>query len=504
MGRTDLDSHADSPVVGINAKILSYTDKHVNVWGFSKTLGSRSKVPVVNAAITYTCEYSGESIVLLVNNALYFEEMKHNLIPPFMIRLAGAEVNECPKCLSRHPRIEDHSIYFPNDENHSEGYRIPLQLHGTISYLPTNIPTSRELVELTRYNLTPDTPEWNPHTDVYGNQEHSMLNYQGELVEKQVMDRSIFEVDMAPTSSADMHISEIITSINSNYCPEQFSKNLIMDNNTSAVWSGRRRGITAHQLSNRWNISPKLAQKTIEATTQLCIRSADMPSLSRRFKANDRMLRYPRITDVVFTDTFFAKRKGLKSAWGNTCCQVFVTEHNYVTVKSMVSRKSGFPKALKAFFKEEGVPPAIIADGAKEQVRGESLKLCQQVGCEIRELEQGTPFSNRAERYVGILKEKVLMAMKQSNSPMKLWDYCVEWCAKVLSSTAHDHFQLDGTTPKSKLTGQPTDISNLCEFEWYEWVQFRYANNQFPEPHEHLGRCLGPAQIMLALPCLSG
>ena len=38
----------------------------------------------------------------------------------------------------------------------------------------------------------------------------------------------------------------------------------------------------------------------------------------------------------------------------------------------MVSRKAGFPKALKAFFKEEGVPYAIVADGAKEQVRGES------------------------------------------------------------------------------------------------------------------------------------
>ena len=121
VGRTDLDSHADSPVVGINAKILSHTGKHVNVWGFSKALGSKPKVPVVNAAVTYTCEYTGESIILLVNNALYFEDMKHNLIPPFMIRLAGAEVNECPKCLSKYPKIEDHSIYFPDGEESDEG-----------------------------------------------------------------------------------------------------------------------------------------------------------------------------------------------------------------------------------------------------------------------------------------------------------------------------------------------------------------------------------------------
>ena len=74
----------------------------------------------------------------------------------------------------------------------------------------------------------------------------------------------------------------------------------------------------------------------------------------------------------------------------------------------MIIQKSGFPKALKAFFEEDGFPPALVADGAKEQVQGESLKLYNQVGCEIHELEQGTPYSNRAERYVGIIEEKVL------------------------------------------------------------------------------------------------
>ena len=103
--------------------------------------------------------------------------MRHNLIPLFLIRLTDAEVNECPKCLNRRPKIEDHSIYLPSDENFEEGYRIPLQLYHTISYIPTTVPTKRELVELSRYSLTPDAPKWNPHTEEYGNQEHSMLNY---------------------------------------------------------------------------------------------------------------------------------------------------------------------------------------------------------------------------------------------------------------------------------------------------------------------------------------
>ena len=51
---TDLDSHADSPVVGDNAIILFHTNKTVRVSGFTKALGDISKVPVVVAAVAYT------------------------------------------------------------------------------------------------------------------------------------------------------------------------------------------------------------------------------------------------------------------------------------------------------------------------------------------------------------------------------------------------------------------------------------------------------------------
>ena len=79
--------------------------------------------------------------------------------------------------------------------------------------------------------MTPDSPEWNPHTDVYGNQEHSMLNFQGQIVTKSNKDRNIFEVSNSScedpmSSQADMHISEVLTSISTNYCPYQFAYNI--------------------------------------------------------------------------------------------------------------------------------------------------------------------------------------------------------------------------------------------------------------------------------------
>ena len=37
------------------------------------------------------------------------------LIPPFMMRVAGIEIDESPKFLARKPSIKNHSLYFPED-----------------------------------------------------------------------------------------------------------------------------------------------------------------------------------------------------------------------------------------------------------------------------------------------------------------------------------------------------------------------------------------------------
>ena len=137
---TELDSHADSPVVGKYARIIEHTDKEVNVSGFSKSLGKPLMVPVVNAAIIYDCEITGNSYVMVICNALYVKDMEVNLIPPIMMRLAGIQIDECPKFLAEQPSIENHSAYFPEAD-----VRIPFLLEGIISYIPTRIPTLAEM-----------------------------------------------------------------------------------------------------------------------------------------------------------------------------------------------------------------------------------------------------------------------------------------------------------------------------------------------------------------------
>ena len=107
------------------------------------------------------------------------------------------------------------------------------------------------------------------------------------------------------------------------------------------------------------------------------------------------------------------------------CCQLFITDKGFVYMVPM-RRKSEVLQAIKQFAKEIGVPTAIIADMAGEQMSQEVRKFCNDIGTTLQALEEGIPWSNKAELYIGLLKEAVQKDMHESDSPMCLWDYCVE------------------------------------------------------------------------------
>jgi hypothetical protein len=86
--RTELDSHANMPVVGRNALIVADLETTVDVSPFSPDYPSM-KAKMVDAALKYVCPTSGNEYILLVDNAIYVPTMHHNLIPPFVILLSS-------------------------------------------------------------------------------------------------------------------------------------------------------------------------------------------------------------------------------------------------------------------------------------------------------------------------------------------------------------------------------------------------------------------------------
>ena len=505
-----MDSHADSPVVGKNAYIIETQGKKVTVNGFTESLGSKT-VPVVDAAVAYDCEFTGKVYILIIRNALYFEEMSINLISPFILRLAGLHVNEEPKFMATHPTLDHHSISVPDSD-----IRFPMALNGIISYLPTRRPTKEEV---TQRNLTPErcielTPgfsEWNPHNPSYGTQENCMMDYNGNImgrrkisaIQTDMVQRqqdhfsSLGSVSEISSVSRTLDMSLLSSDLQSTYGRDTSGCTGIENGSfgymIGGVVSSTPQGpISTKELEERWGISKEMARSTILATTQRLIRSLLEPSLNKRFATNDRMLRYDRISCDIFMDTYFAAKELGPSIRGFTCAQLFVSDFGFVKVKPM-KLKSELPLALKSFFKGVGVPNKIVCDGAPEQVKGESRRLCQKCDCEVVQLERATPWANRAEGHVGIVKSQTKTDLKISNSPMVLWCYASERRANILSSSTRNIYELSGQVPLTKLTGQQTDISSLAAFGWYEWVYYRDPGQSYPMPSERLGRCLGPA-----------
>ena len=54
-------------------------------------------------------------------------------------------------------------------------------------------------------------------------------------------------------------------------------------------------------------------------------------------------------------------------------------------------------------------------------------------------------------------------------------------------------FELDHQTPEAKMHGMSSDISDICEFEFYEWVMFNDSQATFPETKFQVKQQLGPA-----------
>ncbi len=527
ISRTELDSHANMAVLGNNCFIFENTGKTCDVSAFSPNIETTS-LPIVDAVIVYDCPYNLKSYLLMIRNALFVKEMTNNLIPPFLLRECGIQVNECAKLHALSATEEHHSIYFPIEE-----LRIPLKLNGTFSFFQHRSPEPHDIDLLQVLMLTPDSSTWDPHSTHYAHDEDAFLDSDGLLIENpnkkirflidnedEIDNTSIYStfanmtlptvarVDSAIDTSLDScetenHYIEYTSSeaINDgksfadsltatigsvirsktnleenplSSCP--FHTNLEdLENrfsaNVSSTTAKPPNKLSPTFLSKIWSIHETLAQGALDNNTHLNKQSGDN-SLSRHYTTNDRMLRYKRINSLFYTDTFFAKGDAKSCPRGNTCMQIFVSDKGFVSVYPM-RKKSQFKDCLHLFCKEIGVPNTLVMDKSGEQMSNSVKHFSQQVGLTLRVLEESTQWANRAELYIGLLTEAIRKDLRTSNCPLVLWDYCAERRALIHNLTPRDLFQTAGRTPTEATFGTQGDISNLCHCSWYDWCYYK-------------------------------
>ena len=202
---TDLDSHANMPMVGMHSTIISDTGRIADVSPYTPDYKSM-QVKIMDAAIKYKCPSTGQEYALIIQNALHVPIMVNNLIPPFMLREVGIKVKDTPKIHCNDPTVRDHAIEFPET-----GFKIPLLLWGVFSYFPTSKSTEEFLQEtLEVYMLTPN--RWNPHDKAFAHNEAAMINWEGNMVEpkdrQQILLSEVPVDDQYEASSAQVSNAE--------------------------------------------------------------------------------------------------------------------------------------------------------------------------------------------------------------------------------------------------------------------------------------------------------
>ena len=85
-GRIELDSHADTIVLGANCVILSHTGQSCEVMPYSNTYDAITDVPVVTGATLWTSLHDGDEYILIFNETLWMgNTLQHMLVNPIQL-----------------------------------------------------------------------------------------------------------------------------------------------------------------------------------------------------------------------------------------------------------------------------------------------------------------------------------------------------------------------------------------------------------------------------------
>jgi hypothetical protein len=146
----EMDTHADTCVLGPNFVVLHYT---CDVSPYTEVYESVKAVPIVSGATAWTDERTGLTYILVVNEALWMPDtVTSSLINPNQLRAYGITVQDNPFA---------GPMYISN-EGEEDVVSISMFAVGTNISINTRTPTQEELDSCQHIILTSDT-EWDPN-----------------------------------------------------------------------------------------------------------------------------------------------------------------------------------------------------------------------------------------------------------------------------------------------------------------------------------------------------
>jgi hypothetical protein len=175
----ELDSHADTCVLGRDALILLDYDRPVVVEGYDPSLGTKTSA-TVSGVLAYDDPVTGEVYYIVLNQAIHIPHLDHHLLCPMQYRVNDVT----PKFLVHDPTDHTHALTIRDPHNPAQTVILPLALRVVTSLINVRAPTLDEWNgdAFTRLSLTSESLTWDPTSTIYSDQEAAMTDYSGNVV----------------------------------------------------------------------------------------------------------------------------------------------------------------------------------------------------------------------------------------------------------------------------------------------------------------------------------
>ncbi len=273
---------------------------------YDESLGSKT-YQTMSGVVAYDDPQTGRTLHLIINQAIHIPHLDHHLLCPMQCRVNDVIINNLPKFLATDPTDQTHALTLTDPKNPLQPVILPLILRGVTMMLNVRSTTIDEFNshDHSRLHLTSETLTWDPTTDLYEQQEHTMTNYSGNIVRDAAVRGPkliLNELQSLTTELADLtHDCNFHQVLTAHIVVSSIDSNL-----SGYVQSCKTAPIDFMTLAGRWMIALDHSKKTVQQTTQRGVCTCLNPTLARQFPTNDRMLCYKRLPHTAFTDTMFA------------------------------------------------------------------------------------------------------------------------------------------------------------------------------------------------------
>ena len=341
--RSELDSRADTICAGINCRLIHYTGQECTVNGFHSQLGTINKVPIGTVATAHTDEHTGNGIILIMHETLYFgNDLDHTLINPNQIRHNGFDVYDNP--YDTDPSRQMGIVLENND-------RIPFYSEGSTIYFNSRYPTDHEMDTFPHVVLTCDSP-WDPSTLVMPGGTKAI----DRCIQK-VQSQLIHDINRHHR----FHETDCVTYHNFGDTEQMQLEQIIQSAHVAELHSSTRHSkFTPEHVSKIWNVGIGMAKDILATTTQKGVHHAVMP-LSRQYRIDHLNLHTHYLAGKWTMDHIESKVQSIRGHTGS----FIISNGNLAAVFPQPTKNDiDATDSLRQFCDEIGVPANLKVDMA--------------------------------------------------------------------------------------------------------------------------------------------